>query len=81
MTVKILNPSIFHVEQDKDFKKGFKRKFAHINPNAEVSSTINHYMKYTLLKAYHGEDIFWGTTPSAGDFLKFKFIPPINIKE
>ncbi|XP_038056891.1 alpha-1,3-mannosyl-glycoprotein 4-beta-N-acetylglucosaminyltransferase B-like [Patiria miniata] len=67
--------------KDKDFKKGFKRQFAHINPNAEVSSTINHYMKYTLLKAYQGEDIFWGTTPSAGDLVKFKFVPPILIQE
>ncbi|XP_033631482.1 alpha-1,3-mannosyl-glycoprotein 4-beta-N-acetylglucosaminyltransferase B-like [Asterias rubens] len=67
--------------KDKDFKKGFKRQFAHINPNADVSTTINNYMKFTLLKAYQGEDIFWGTTPSVGDIIKFRFIPPIVIGE
>ena len=67
--------------QDRDFRKGAMKLSHHMNPNAEVSSTIHHYMKYTLMKAYRGEDIFWGTTPKAGDYIRFHFVPPVVIEE
>ncbi|XP_063971622.1 alpha-1,3-mannosyl-glycoprotein 4-beta-N-acetylglucosaminyltransferase B-like, partial [Lytechinus pictus] len=65
--------------KDRDFKKGMKLP-QHTNPPAEVSSTIRHYLRYTLDKAYTGQDIFWGNTPGAGDQVKFHFNTPIVIE-
>ncbi|XP_030836273.1 alpha-1,3-mannosyl-glycoprotein 4-beta-N-acetylglucosaminyltransferase A [Strongylocentrotus purpuratus] len=66
--------------KDRDFKKGMKLP-QHTNPPAEVSSTIRHYLRYTLDKAYLGQEIFWGNTPSAGDQVKFHFNTPIVIEQ
>lgn len=53
---------------------------AHINPNAEVSSTIKIYQRYSLDRAYMGETFFWGLIPHPGDMVIFKFNPPISIE-
>ncbi|XP_071496280.1 alpha-1,3-mannosyl-glycoprotein 4-beta-N-acetylglucosaminyltransferase B-like [Diadema antillarum] len=66
--------------KDRDFKKGMKLP-SHTNPSAEVSSSIRHYLRYTLDKAYVGQDIFWGTTPTAGDQVKFHFTTPVVIEQ
>lgn len=66
--------------KDRDFKKGMKLP-QHTNPAGEVSSTIRQYLRYSLDKAYAGQDIFWGTTPSAGDQVKFHFNTPVIIEQ
>ncbi|XP_033112076.1 alpha-1,3-mannosyl-glycoprotein 4-beta-N-acetylglucosaminyltransferase A-like isoform X2 [Anneissia japonica] len=65
--------------KDKDFGKG-KLPNQNLNPPAEVSTTIKPYQKYTLDKAYKGEDIFWGILPKAGSVVRFIFNPPIKIQ-
>ena len=66
--------------QDKDFGKPALHR-AHINPNAEVSSTLKVYQRFSLDRAYMGETFFWGLIPKAGDVLQFKFQPPILIEK
>ncbi|XP_069747965.1 alpha-1,3-mannosyl-glycoprotein 4-beta-N-acetylglucosaminyltransferase A isoform X4 [Narcine bancroftii] len=63
---------------DKDFMKPLLHKM-HVNPSAEVTTSLKVYQGHTLDKAYLGEDFFWGITPVAGDFLLFKFDKPLNV--
>jgi len=65
--------------KDKDFGKTPLHR-AHINPNAEVSSTIKIYQRYSLDRAYIGETFFWGLIPRPGDVVVFKFNPPIFLE-
>ena len=55
------------------------RTVNYINPNAEVSSTLEVYKRYSFDRAYMGEAFFWATTPKKGDVIKMKFLPPITI--
>lgn len=64
--------------KDKDFGKQAIYR-AHVNPPATVVSSIKAYQKYFVKKAYIGEDIFWGTYPSAGDTVEIRFDPAIEI--
>jgi len=52
----------------------------HVNPNAEVSTTMKIYDHYSLDRAYMGETFFWGLIPLQGDTVSFKFSPPIYIE-
>ncbi|XP_078258264.1 alpha-1,3-mannosyl-glycoprotein 4-beta-N-acetylglucosaminyltransferase A [Rhinoraja longicauda] len=63
---------------DKDFMKPLLHKM-HVNPSAEISTSLKVYQGHTLDKAYLGEDFFWGVTPIAGDYILFKFDKPLNI--
>lgn len=63
---------------DKDFMKPLLHKM-HVNPAAEVTTSLKVYQGHTLDKAYLGEDFFWGITPVAGDYILFKFDKPLNI--
>ena len=66
--------------QDRDFgKHGLAR--AHMNPAAQLATTLKTYEKYTLLKAYTGETFFWALSPKAGDIIDFKFNPAILIEK
>ncbi|KAL8576437.1 hypothetical protein ACOMHN_049004 [Nucella lapillus] len=66
--------------KDRDFgKNGLAR--AHMNPAAQLASTLKTYSKYTLLKAYTGETFFWAITPNAGDIIDFNFNPPIAVEK
>ena len=66
--------------QDRDFgKHGLAR--AHMNPAAQLATTLKTYQKYTLLKAYTGETFFWAMAPNAGDVIDFKFNPAIFIEK
>lgn len=38
------------------------------------------YQGHTLEKTYLGEDFFWAITPTAGDFILFKFDRPVYIE-
>ena len=68
------------LSQDRDFgKHGLAR--AHMNPAAQLATTLRTYGKYTLLKAYTGETFFWALAPNAGDVIDFKFNPPIAIEK
>ncbi|XP_059502756.1 alpha-1,3-mannosyl-glycoprotein 4-beta-N-acetylglucosaminyltransferase A isoform X1 [Stegostoma tigrinum] len=63
---------------DKDFMKPLLHKM-HVNPPAEVSTSLKVYQGHSLDKAYLGEDFFWGITPLTGDYILVKFDKPLNI--
>ena len=71
--------TLFLYFQDKDFGKQAIFR-AHVNPPASVVTTIKAYQKYFLKKAYIGEDVFWGLSPSEGDTVEFRFDPAIEIE-
>lgn len=52
----------------------------HVNPPAEVSTSLKVYQGHTLEKTYMGEDFFWAITPNAGDYILFKFDKPVNVE-
>ncbi|XP_042696738.1 alpha-1,3-mannosyl-glycoprotein 4-beta-N-acetylglucosaminyltransferase A isoform X4 [Chrysemys picta bellii] len=64
---------------DKDFLKPLLHKI-HVNPPAEVSTSLKVYQGHTLEKTYMGEDFFWAVTPIAGDYILFKFDKPVNVE-
>ncbi|XP_038863128.1 alpha-1,3-mannosyl-glycoprotein 4-beta-N-acetylglucosaminyltransferase A-like isoform X3 [Salvelinus namaycush] len=64
---------------DKDFLKPLLHKI-HVNPPAEVSTSLKVYQGHTLEKTYLGEDFFWAINPTAGDYVLFKFDKPISIE-
>uniref|UniRef100_A0A452IFJ3 Uncharacterized protein n=1 Tax=Gopherus agassizii TaxID=38772 RepID=A0A452IFJ3_9SAUR len=74
--VKVCNPE---KDADKDFGKQALRK-EHVNPPAEVSTSLKTYQHFTLEKAYLREDFFWAFTPMAGDFIRFRFFKPLRIE-
>uniref|UniRef100_A0A670ICN8 Alpha-1,3-mannosyl-glycoprotein 4-beta-N-acetylglucosaminyltransferase B n=1 Tax=Podarcis muralis TaxID=64176 RepID=A0A670ICN8_PODMU len=65
--------------KDKDFGKQALRK-EHVNPPAEVSTSLKTYQHFSLEKAYLREDFFWAFTPTAGDFIRFRFFKPLRIE-
>ncbi|XP_078142038.1 alpha-1,3-mannosyl-glycoprotein 4-beta-N-acetylglucosaminyltransferase A isoform X2 [Centroberyx gerrardi] len=65
---------------DKDFLKPLLHKM-HVNPPAEVSTSMKVYQGHTLEKTYLGEDFFWAITPTAGDYVLFKFDRPVSIEK
>lgn len=65
--------------QDKDFLKPLLHKI-HVNPPAEVSTSLKVYQGHTLEKTYMGEDFFWAITPMMGDYVLFKFDRPVSIE-
>ncbi|XP_069510203.1 alpha-1,3-mannosyl-glycoprotein 4-beta-N-acetylglucosaminyltransferase B isoform X4 [Ambystoma mexicanum] len=65
--------------KDKDFGKQALRK-EHVNPPAEVSTSLKTYQHFTLEKAYLREDFFWAFTPTAGDFVRFRFFKPLKVE-
>lgn len=72
-------PFCFVSIKDKDFGKQALRK-EHVNPPAEVSTSLKTYQHFTLEKAYLQEDFFWAFTPTAGDFIRFRFFKPLRIE-
>uniref|UniRef100_A0A8C7UJQ8 Alpha-1,3-mannosyl-glycoprotein 4-beta-N-acetylglucosaminyltransferase A n=1 Tax=Oncorhynchus mykiss TaxID=8022 RepID=A0A8C7UJQ8_ONCMY len=64
---------------DKDFLKPLLHKI-HVNPPAEVSTSLKVYQGHTLDKTYLGEDFFWAINPTAGDYVLFKFDRPVSIE-
>ncbi|XP_036158106.1 alpha-1,3-mannosyl-glycoprotein 4-beta-N-acetylglucosaminyltransferase A isoform X2 [Myotis myotis] len=74
--VKVCNPE---KDADKDYMKPLLLKI-HVNPPAEVSTSLKVYQGHTLEKTYMGEDFFWAITPTAGDYILFKFDKPVNVE-
>lgn len=69
------------VQRLKDRQFGKLELFTrHDNPPAKVESTIKHYGKFSLDKAYGGKNYFWGLAPEAGDTIKFSFVPPVALR-
>uniref|UniRef100_A0AAQ5WZ83 Alpha-1,3-mannosyl-glycoprotein 4-beta-N-acetylglucosaminyltransferase A n=1 Tax=Amphiprion ocellaris TaxID=80972 RepID=A0AAQ5WZ83_AMPOC len=62
---------------DKDFLKPLLHKM-HVNPPAENSCLYCPLL--THCKTYLGEDFFWAITPTAGDYILFKFDRPVSIE-
>ncbi|XP_049548272.1 alpha-1,3-mannosyl-glycoprotein 4-beta-N-acetylglucosaminyltransferase A-like [Anopheles darlingi] len=52
----------------------------HLNPPAEVHSSIPPYQSHTIEKAYAGENFFWGLTPKPDDLIEFRFKQPITLR-
>ncbi|XP_067899585.1 alpha-1,3-mannosyl-glycoprotein 4-beta-N-acetylglucosaminyltransferase B-like isoform X2 [Heterodontus francisci] len=65
--------------KDKDFKKERLYK-GHLNPTAELTSSLKIYQQHHLDKAYQGDNFFWAFTPAAGDFIKFRFFQPLKVE-
>ncbi|TNN66340.1 Alpha-1,3-mannosyl-glycoprotein 4-beta-N-acetylglucosaminyltransferase A [Liparis tanakae] len=65
---------------DKDFLKPLLHKM-HVNPPAEVSTSVKVYQGHTLEKTYLGEDFFWAVTPTTGDYVLFKFDRPVSVEK
>ncbi|XP_075994801.1 alpha-1,3-mannosyl-glycoprotein 4-beta-N-acetylglucosaminyltransferase B [Genypterus blacodes] len=64
--------------KDKDF--GQQSLFqAHINPAAELSSSLKHHQQHSLDRAYQGQDFFWAFSPKRGDYALFQFSEPIHV--
>ncbi len=66
--------------QDKDFGKT-PMHHAHLNPAAEVSTTLKVYQRFSLDRAYMGETHFWAFLPHGGDVVLFQFTPPIKVEK
>ncbi|XP_068451504.1 alpha-1,3-mannosyl-glycoprotein 4-beta-N-acetylglucosaminyltransferase B-like isoform X2 [Clinocottus analis] len=64
--------------KDKDFGKQSLYQ-AHINPAADLRSSLQHYQQHSLGRAYRGEDFFWAITPIQHDYILFNFSQPIHI--
>ncbi|XP_071064823.1 alpha-1,3-mannosyl-glycoprotein 4-beta-N-acetylglucosaminyltransferase A isoform X2 [Dasypus novemcinctus] len=64
---------------DKDYMKPLLLKI-HVNPPAEVSTSLKVYQGHTLDKTYVGEDFFWAINPTAGDYILFKFDKPVSVE-
>ncbi|XP_046903385.1 alpha-1,3-mannosyl-glycoprotein 4-beta-N-acetylglucosaminyltransferase A [Hypomesus transpacificus] len=63
---------------DKDFLKPLLHKI-HVNPPAEVSTSLKVYQGHTLEKTYLGEDFFWAINPTEGDYILLRFDRPVSI--
>ena len=44
-----------------------------------METTIKHYQKYSLSRAYSGKTFYWGLQPEVGDFICFKFDEPMAL--
>ncbi|XP_024116134.1 alpha-1,3-mannosyl-glycoprotein 4-beta-N-acetylglucosaminyltransferase A isoform X2 [Oryzias melastigma] len=64
--------------KDKDFMKQSLFK-AHLNPPAELTSSLKHYKQHSLNRLYEGQDFLWALTPIKGDFICFNFTKPIHV--
>ncbi|XP_066505231.1 alpha-1,3-mannosyl-glycoprotein 4-beta-N-acetylglucosaminyltransferase B-like [Hoplias malabaricus] len=65
--------------KDKDFGKQVLFK-AHSNPAAVLSTSLKDYQGHSLVRAYQGQDFFWGLNPMRGDYVLIAFTQPQNIK-
>ncbi|XP_062991469.1 alpha-1,3-mannosyl-glycoprotein 4-beta-N-acetylglucosaminyltransferase-like protein MGAT4D [Elgaria multicarinata webbii] len=65
--------------KDKDFVKSSLFK-AHVNPPAEVTTSLKVFQHFTLENAYKGVECFWTFAPVAGDYILFNFWQPLNIE-
>lgn len=45
-----------------------------------LAFAVQVYQGHTLEKTYLGEDFFWAITPTAGDYILFKFDRPVSIE-
>ncbi|MGH0157075.1 UNVERIFIED_CONTAM: hypothetical protein FKN15_032905 [Acipenser sinensis] len=54
--------------------------FQHVGLHSSLAGKIQKLTGYTLEKTYLGEDFFWAITPTAGDYILFKFDRPVNIE-
>ncbi|KXJ28472.1 alpha-1,3-mannosyl-glycoprotein 4-beta-N-acetylglucosaminyltransferase A [Exaiptasia diaphana] len=64
---------------DKDFKKS-ALFHAHLNPKAQVITTLESYQKYTIDRAYTGQTFFWCYPPLSGDVIRIAFAEPLKLK-
>lgn len=65
---------------DKDFKKAPLFQ-AHLNPQAEVVTTLEPYQAFSIDRTYMGQTFFWAYPPHSDDVIRFKFHQPITIEK
>ncbi|XP_010022882.1 PREDICTED: alpha-1,3-mannosyl-glycoprotein 4-beta-N-acetylglucosaminyltransferase B-like, partial [Nestor notabilis] len=66
--------------KDKDFGKNVLHK-AHNNPPAKVDTSLKTYKQFTLEKVYKGQDCFWASAPTAGEYISFTFLNPVKVEK
>ena len=70
------------VQKLKDKQFGKVQLFKpHRNPPAAIETSIKHYKRYSISRAYRGETFYWGLVPQAGDFITFTLTPPVPLEE
>ena len=52
-----------------------------MNPPAEIRTTLTTYLKFTIQKAYIGQDIYWALSPSKDDYIEIVLKPPVALEE
>lgn len=53
---------------------------AHVNPPAEVITSLKVFQQFTIERAYRGIECFWALAPAAGDYILFRFLQPLKIE-
>lgn len=65
---------------DKDFKKAPLFQ-AHLNPKAQVVTTLEPYQSFTADRLYIGQTFFWAYPPHTDDVIRLKFLQKITIEK
>lgn len=73
--------------KDRDFgrpqagaePKLLPRQGFHLNPPAQVSTSLEVYQRFTFDQAYRGDGVFWCKLPHNGDTITIVFTPPVII--
>lgn len=63
--------------KDRNFGKVNLFKPHKDNPPADVTTSLNHYKAFSIQRAYEGDSMFWGYSPSSGDHILFDFKPAV----
>lgn len=66
--------------KDRDFGKHMLFR-VHVNPPAEIQTSLTTYLKFTINKAYIGQDIFWALAPNLNDYIEIILKPPVALDE
>ncbi|CAG2202507.1 MGAT4A_B [Mytilus edulis] len=66
--------------KDRDFGKHMLFR-VHVNPSAELRTSLTTYLKFTVQKAYIGQDIFWALAPNQDDYIEVILKPPVALDE
>ena len=53
----------------------------HVNPPAEIKTSLTTYLKFNINKAYIGQDIFWALAPKLDDYIEIILNTPVALDE
>ena len=66
--------------KDRDFGKHMLFR-VHVNPPAEIKTSLTTYLKFNINKAYIGQDIFWALAPKLDDYIEIILKTPVALDE